>query len=151
MKYVFRGSATIESVKSTVGLWRTCVSSDDTTKCLKLALTCSQETSESLPACNEMMVSRAFTTIACIISALSALCLFACAIIRTDSNRIVMIISKILPLISLVAGVIGVAVGIAFINNSTPLLDYEIDVAAIMGITAVAINVIGALFTLMIR
>ncbi len=95
------------------------------------------------------MVSRAFTTIACIISALSALCLFACAIIRTDSNRIVIIISKILPFVSLIAGVIGLALGIAFITDI--LSDYEIDVAAIMGITAVAINAIGAVFTLMIR
>ena len=127
------------------GLWRACVSTEDETTCRKLPKTCSQELPENLPACNKMMVSRAFVTIACIISALSALCLFACAMIEQLRDRIVIMISKVLPIVSFIAGVIGVAVGIAFIilSISIGLLRYLKQQS--LGITAVAINAIGAI------
>jgi hypothetical protein len=96
-----------------------------------------------------MMVARAFVTIACILSALSALCLFACIITRTDLNRIMSIISNILPIVSFVAGLIGLSFGIAFIMTFP--VDFQMDVATILGITAVGINAIGAFVALMVR
>jgi hypothetical protein len=124
------------------GLWRACLSTEDETTCRELPKTCSQELPENLPACNKMMVARAFVTIACIISGLSALCLFARAMIESASRRIIIMISKVLPIVSFIAGVIGVAFGIAYIlsTNGAKILE-----AAILGITAVAINTIGSI------
>lgn len=98
-----------------------------------------------------MIVARAFVTIACILSALSVLCLVAWTVIRTELNRIVLIVGKVLPLVSLIAGIIGVAVGIAFIVQSPSEILFKISDAAVLGITAVAGNIIGAILALMIR
>ncbi len=97
-----------------------------------------------------MMVSRAFVTIACIISALSALCLFVCGVIRKDSDQVLIIISKILLIVSFIAGLIGVAVGVAFVTNSP--FEYGLAASAIIGIIAVIINAITAVVAIiMIR
>jgi hypothetical protein len=90
-----------------------------------------------------MRVSRSFVTIACITSAFSALSLFVCGVKRTDSDRILIILSKIILLVSFIAGLIGVAVGIAFITDSS--LKCVLAASAIIGIIAVVINAITTL------
>jgi hypothetical protein len=94
------------------------------------------------------MVARAFVTTACIMSGLSVLCLFLCAIINKDSKRSIIIISKVLTNVSLIAGVIGVGVGLAYVTSEAGA---KIKEAAILGIIAMIINTIGALVVLAIR
>ncbi|CAF2955200.1 unnamed protein product [Rotaria sp. Silwood2] len=94
------------------------------------------------------MAARAFITIACILSGLSVVCLVMCAVIKTDSNHIVFMISKALPFVSFVAGIIGLAVGIAFVTAPG---GRKISSAAFVGIAAVVINMIGAALALLIR
>jgi hypothetical protein len=89
---------------------------------------------------NKMLVSRAFVTIACITSALSALSLFVFGVKSTDSDRILIIISKILLLVSFIAGLIGVVVGIAFVTDFS--LKCDLAASAIIGIIAIFINAI---------
>jgi hypothetical protein len=97
-----------------------------------------------------MMASRAFITIACIISALSALCLFACGVISKDSDQVLIIIGKFLLIVSFIAGLIGVAVGIAFVTNSP--IEHALAASGIIGIIAVIINAITAVVAIiMIR
>src|SRR5579871_6012548 len=117
-KYFFRASRKFELEKMTIGLWHRCESNASEPMCAKLDLTCSQTEGENLSLCHKRMVARAFVTVACIMSALSFLCLFTCAMINTDSNRIIAVISKILPFVSCITGIIGVAVGIAFAISS---------------------------------
>jgi len=147
----FRGSTNIDSVKSAIGLWRTCASASGITQCFNFPSTCLDELPEALPTCHKILVARAFVTIACIISPLSALCLILCAVISTDSNRIVITISKLLPFVSLVAGIIGVAVGIVFVTSSPLPYSFKLSDAAFLGITAVVVNMIGAILALCVR
>ena len=94
-----------------------------------------------------MLAARAFVTIACIMSAVSAPCLFAYLLQSADSNRIMSMISKILPFVSLIAGIIGVAVGIAFVTYQD---HFKVHAAAIVGIVAVVINLAGAFLALLL-
>lgn len=150
---MFWGSGTsstdVGNVESNTGLWRACVSIGDERICSNLRSTCSGLSGDDLGFCSKMLASRAFLTIACIISGLSALCLIAYALISTDSNQAITLLSKIIPLVSFVAGLIGIAVGIAFITD--PLLKFKLSAAAIVGIIAVVINAIGAIFAFMIQ
>ena len=124
------------------GLWRACVSMESETTCGELPKTCSDALPEALPVCSKMLVARAFLTIACIISGLSVLFLFARAMMESTARKIIIMISKILPVVSFIAGIIGVAVGINYILSSN---GGKIREAAILGITAVAFNAIGSM------
>ena len=136
----FRGYKDFGVVEQTVGLWRVCRSNAVSSGCANLKSTCSDEPSAYQSACHKMLASRVFVTIACIISALSVLSLAATVVIQKDSNRIFIIISVILLILSLVAGIIGVALGIAFVTNSP--FEHKLAASGIIGIVAVIINAI---------
>jgi hypothetical protein len=65
---------------------------------------------------------------------------------RKESDRILIIISEILLILSFIAGVIGVALGIAFATQSP--LEYKLAASGIIGIVAVIINAIAAVVTI---
>jgi len=93
------------------------------------------------------MVARAFMTLACIFSTFSALCFFS--LMRDSSSiQMIMIISKILPFVCLVCGIIGVAVGISFITYMNKL---TISSAAMLAIVAPIVNLCGATVSLLIH
>jgi uncharacterized membrane protein len=56
-------------------------------------------------------------------------------------------LTKGIPFVSFVTGLIGVATGIAFVND---FLIYSVGAAAILGIIAVIINLAGAIMATMI-
>jgi hypothetical protein len=87
-------------------------------------------------------------TIACILSALSALCILACGFVVTSSDKILILVAKALPLVTLVAGIIGVAVGISAVSTGGP---GSLGVAAILGIIAVIINLAGGIVAILIQ
>lgn len=130
-----------------MGLWKGCGTVYDTLACGNLVcLSTSLGGSDS--QCAKMLTARTFVTIACIMSILSVIFLFARLVESADSNRIVILISKSLPLITLIAGIIGVAVGIAFVTYKDAL---KINAAAILGIVALVINLVGAILAAIIR
>ncbi|CAF1633595.1 unnamed protein product [Adineta ricciae] len=127
------------------GLWLECNWNTNNSSCTRLPLTCSGDSSS---LCLKRIFARVFLTAACFVSLLSALCLFISIVIKSKLHRILTIIAKILPLISLIFGFTGVALGIAYVAGD--LMD-TIREAAILGITAVCTNIIGVLLALAMR
>ncbi|CAF3332150.1 unnamed protein product [Rotaria socialis] len=142
------GVSESQSEKATIGLWRACISINGPTQCGYIISDCKLYRGQAIQRCHKMMAARVFVTIACILSALSAVCIFTYIIIKTDANQIIFMISKVLPILSFIAGAIGLAVGIAFI---TPSDSIKLSSATFVDIVAVAINVIGAILTVLIR
>ncbi|CAF5086136.1 unnamed protein product, partial [Rotaria magnacalcarata] len=142
------GVSESQSEKATIGLWRACISINGPTKCGNIISDCELYRGQAIQRCHKMIAARAFVTIACILSALSAVCIFTYIIIQTETNQILFMISKVLPILSFIAGIIGLAVGIAFITSSDSV---KLSSATFVDIVAVAINVIGAILAVLVR
>jgi hypothetical protein len=130
----------------TIGLWRACKTIWDEWICGELICLPSSSNTISF-GCSNMMAARTFTTIACILSAFSALSLFACILQIINSNKLLITISKGITIASLLIGAIGLAVGIIFVTQDNA---YTISVAAIFAIIALIMNVIGVVLTIII-
>ncbi|CAF3435174.1 unnamed protein product [Rotaria socialis] len=147
-----KDQTTSDETQVTIGLWRGCASILQLTACSNLLSSCTLRNGESLPLCQKMMAARAFVTIACIISGASAVCLFAYILQSINKYQKVLIISKILTFSSLVTGVIGIALGIVFATDNGGLpIKKSVSVGAILAILAVAMNLIGAVLSLLVR
>lgn len=79
-------------------------------------------------------------TIACIISFIAAMILFARVVPQIGANRLIAYTSKGLPVISLIAGVIGFGVGLYLVLAD---LELKLAIAGILGAVALATNLIG--------
>jgi hypothetical protein len=95
-----------------------------------------------------MQTARAFITIACILSAVTTACVVGCAFVKEDSNGILIRLAKVLSFVTLVGGIIGVAVGI---SHAIPHSLVRISVAAILGIIALVFNLASAIVVLLIK
>jgi hypothetical protein len=94
--------------------------------------------------CSKILAARAFMTLACIISGITAICSFASAVTNDNTNRILLLATKGLVFVCLVMGIIGVAVGSdASVNFGGGEL--KLGAAAIVGIVAIIINFGGAI------
>ena len=140
------GTSDLNGSYRAAGLWLECNWNTKNSSCIRLPLTCSGVSSSSL--CLKRIFARVFLTAACLVSLLSALCLFISIVLKSKLHRILTLVAKILPLISLVFGFIGVALGIAYVAGD---LTNTIREAAILGITGVCANIIGVLLALAIR
>ncbi len=87
------------------------------------------------------MAARAFLTIACILSSISTLLLLLCYFKPEDVPLKLVRVNKWLPSVSLLASLVGVSAGIAFVIYEGDSLGS----AAILGIFAVIINLAGAI------
>ncbi|CAF1540119.1 unnamed protein product [Adineta ricciae] len=142
-----------ESRKTSNGLWRSCSTSDAGIQiCLDPSSLCPLAEGEAASSCHKMAAAKTFITLACIFSAISALCLVACIIESINKNTIVVTLIKVLPILSLVVGIIGLAVGISYATyiGSLPA-EVSLGAASILAIIAVVINLIAAISALLIR
>ena len=142
------------SIKFSVGLWRSCVSVPDNKVCVNGPdpSICSLITGETADVCHKMIAARAFITIACIISGISAVCFFARTLETINQNKMVIMTSMGLAIGSFVAGVIGLALGITATTATGSLpVKVSINAAAILAIIAVVINLIGAVLAVLTR
>ena len=90
--------------------------------------------------CAKMQTGRAFMTIACIISFVAAVILFARVVPKIGANRLIAYTSKGLPVVSLIAGVIALGVGLSFVLDD---LELKFAIAGILAAVALGINLIG--------
>ncbi len=138
---------------STLGLWQACGPVLNEKLCI--ALQCAEKEGVISNFCNKILAARAFVTLSCIISGISALCLFLSAVTSETIRRILLIAGKGLAFASLITGIIGVAVGI----NVTTVIeigsgtDFKLKwgAAAILGIIAIVINFFGAISSVLIK
>ena len=130
-----------------LGLWRFCQQQQGQSICI--AFDCNTDTTKDSALCSKMQAARAFVTMACILSAFAAICLFTRVVESLGSNTIVSLISKALPILSLISGIIGVALGISFATSAT--LNLKIGGAAIVAIIALIVNLVGAVLAFLAR
>ncbi|UJR24608.1 hypothetical protein I4U23_005983 [Adineta vaga] len=139
-------------VESTIGLWRLCTTAFGPRKCEDQISSCSLFEGEVASACHKMLAARVFITLACIFSAISAICLVACAIEAINKNPMIVMVVKILPIICFVMGIIGLALGISYTTFTGSIsMKVSLGAGAILVIIAVIINLIGAILALVIR
>ena len=69
---------------------------------------------------------------------------------KKESNHPLLLMCKILSFGALIAGIIGVALGIVFVTEISSL-KLKLDASAIIGIIAVVINAFSAALSLFIR
>jgi len=136
--------------ETTIGLWQGCVTTPDEKSCESIP--CPSEQSGAASLCSKILAARAFMTLACIISGITAVCSFACAVTKDNTNRILLLATKGLVFVCLVTGIIGVAVGSnASLNYGGGEGEFKLGAAAIVGIVAIIINFGGAIAALFIK
>ncbi|CAF1348292.1 unnamed protein product [Adineta steineri] len=131
------------STTTAYGLWKTYYSYSGVTTCNNI--NCPAVTDDN-GFCSRIMVSRAFMTLACILSGITAICLFICAFIDEKKSRIFSLITIALASVCLIMGIIGVAVGgsiqqTLYLNSS----QLNFGTGFIIGAVAVGINFIGTI------
>jgi len=141
--FCFRGKVTFESATVTAGLWKLCSMDNNTFGCMDFP-------QEKSSANDKMMTARAFITISCILSSLSALSIILHGLFHEDSKRKISILAIVLSIGSLFGGIIGVAVGISFIKSDVIGEGFTFGLSSILGIVAIVLNFIGVIITLFI-
>ncbi|CAF4271399.1 unnamed protein product, partial [Rotaria sordida] len=91
-----------------------------------------------------MYVARTFVTVACIEAALAAVCAVLGGLGRPGGYKTA---AKILAIVTLFVGIVGVGVGISFTNGGGATMD----AGAIMGIIALVLNLVGSILAFLIQ
>jgi hypothetical protein len=136
-------------VEITVGLWKTCGSSGGLKECVDI--TCPQSESDTTDFCSKILAARAFVTLACIISAISALCLLISVGMIDKTRQILINVGKGLAFACLIMGIIGIAVGISVTTGTGTEAKLDWGAASIIGIVLIFINLAGAILSVFIR
>lgn len=141
-------------MEATFGLWRYCISVLSVKKCQDIS---SHPENFDSGSYSRIQAAVGLITAACVLSGISTFCLLACAILGDNAHKILLLIMKLLVFASFILGTIGVALGIYTVVKN-PLADQSyisitisLGAAALLGIAACIINLIGAIIALFIR
>ncbi len=146
MDYIFRGKYGTGGDETTIGLWRTCSTSSNTEKqCYSIQ--CPQTGDDTTGYCSKLLAARAFVTLACIMSGISAVLLFISVATSDNGKQILLMAGRGLAFVCLIMGIIGVAIGI----NLATGISSNWGAAAIIGIIAIIINFCGAVASILIK
>jgi hypothetical protein len=99
-----------------------------------------------LGQCLKLMMTRTFIIMACIFAAFGAILLVVIGITGKGNPRLI-ILGKVLVIVSLICNMIGFAVGISWVLYG----GRNVAAAAILAIVAAALNLVSAVFVLVIR
>lgn len=144
----FRGVPKPAHAPLSVGLWRECRTFSwryGINECSAITLTCSGVANWFLGQCLKLMIARTFIIIACIFSGFGAILLVLIGI-RGEGNPRLIILGKVIVIVSLICSIIGFAVGISWILYG----GWQLGAAAILAIVAAALNLLIAVFVLLI-
>ena len=138
----FRNKIGEGEIHYTTGLWKSCMIASGHTECDDY--TCSSGNS----SCGKILAARAFVTIACILSIISAVSLFVSLVASDRLRSMLLLVGKLLAWICLIAGIIGVAIGIDTLTR------YESErvpwgASSIIGVIALVVNAVGAVVSLL--
>ena len=135
--FLFRGAATVRFPEKSI-LWQLCAKVLDSWECTNID--CTSGLGEGTTVCSKLLAARAFMTLACIFSIISGISQFARLLEKIDSNQLLTVVIKVAPVMTLVMGIIGVAIGIPTILEGN---FFTISDGAIIGIVALVINLVG--------
>lgn len=107
------------------------------------------------------MGSRVFTTIVCIFSSFSILSVLLILLANADSKKIAALFTIVFSIGSLIAGIIGFALGISFVLQSNELEflvqttrlkpSLKIGASSIIAIIALVLNIVAAIASFIIK
>ena len=140
----FRNKIGEGEIHYTTGLWKSCMIASGHTECDDY--TCSSGNS----SCGKILAARAFVTIACILSIISAVSLFVSLVASDRLRSMLLSVGKLLAWICLIAGIIGVAIGVDTLTR------YESErvpwgASSIIGVIALVVNAVGAVVSLLVN
>jgi hypothetical protein len=148
MNYIFRGIYSILGYEYKIGLWQSCETILNLgQQCFNI--NCPQ--GDTTIFCSKILAARVFVTLACIISAISALLLFATAVTNDNIRRILLMAGKGLAFACLIIGTIGVAVGINVATDTGLQTNLTWGASSIIGIVAIVLNFCGAIASVLIK
>jgi hypothetical protein len=140
LHFSFRSKVELNGVTiANTGLWRACILTEIGLICGNLD--CLSAPGSGTTLCSKLLAARAFVTLACIFSIVSAICLLARLLEKIGSSRPVALLSKGLPVLALLVGIIGIPIGITTVLDGPKL---EMGAGSIVAIVALGINLIGA-------
>lgn len=150
MNYIFRSIYNNQGAKLKTGIWRSCATIPNiTSQCINIE--CPKKDLYPGFFCSKIIAVQAFVTIACIMSSIAAVLLFATAVISDNKNDIRLIAGRVLTFICLVMGTIGVAIGINVTNENGTYIGLGWGTSAIIGIFATIIDFCGVITSLFIQ
>ncbi|CAF1189039.1 unnamed protein product [Adineta steineri] len=136
-----------ESGTSSGGLWKACQKYKGSSKCLNAG-------SKVL---DKIMATRAFITICCILAPLSFISILSIILVNENLRKRMSLLAKVLAIASAISGIIGVGLGISRVVDTikfTAAMEVEnvkMGVSCILAIIALALNLVGAVITFLIR
>jgi hypothetical protein len=144
------GTIITHSVTATVGLWGACTKSmysNNQTICGEFGLVAFNWQNYA-----KLLGSRVFVTIACIFSSFSILSVSLILLVNADSKRIAALFTIVFSIGSLIAGIIGFALGITFVLQSNEFdLSLKIGASSIIAIIALVFNILGTIASFIIK
>ena len=143
----FRITVEIGGIKVTTGLWKGCATESGQTECATLSCP-SAVLSDAV--CGKILATRALITLACIASAISVVLLLLTTKLSGGQNMMLLLIPKIVAAVTFMIGIIGVALGIYTFKEDTNSL-VKLGAAAILGIIALIVNLVGVVVAALVR
>jgi hypothetical protein len=142
MNYIFRSKHTIAAaLKAKGGLWKVC------SPVWNLGQLCFDIQNEG----TKLLAARAFVTLACIMSVISALLLFSSVATSDYTKQILLMVGKSLAFACLIMGVVGVALGINVTTETVLHIKSNWGASAIIGVIAIVLNFCGAIVSVLIK
>ena len=132
----------------TIGLWKSCVKFNSKTTCANFACVGSHG-----GICDKIKAARAFMTLACLVSGVAVILLITMIVLNKSINSLFLLIIKILPIVCLLMGIIGVGLGADGTRSFGSLGTKKLSLgpAAIVGIIGILINLVAAILTFLIK
>ncbi|CAF1220515.1 unnamed protein product [Adineta steineri] len=103
------------------------------------------------------MSTQAFITICCILAPLSAISVLLLTLVNENLKKSISLAAKVLAIASVISGIIGIVVNaikyMDAVENMVGINNWNtsIGVSCILAIVALALNLVGAVLTLMIK
>ncbi|CAF1247813.1 unnamed protein product [Adineta steineri] len=131
----------VGSGTATVGLWKLCVKIEGTSECV----------GDGSKVDDKTMATRAFITICCILAPLSAISILSIILVNENLKKRMSLLAKVLAIASAISGIIGVGLGISMVVDIIKISNATMGVSCILAIVAVALNLVGAVITFLIK
>ncbi|CAF0880835.1 unnamed protein product [Adineta steineri] len=109
------------------------------------------------------MATQAFITICCILAPLSAISVLLITLVNENLKKSISLVAKVLAIASVISRIIGIGLEINIVVNAIKYMDTvenmvginnwntSMGVSCILVIVALALNLVGAVLTLMIK
>ncbi|CAF1206073.1 unnamed protein product [Adineta steineri] len=136
-----------ESGTGSAGLWKVCGKLEGIPICASYPMRVDDKT----------MATRAFITMCCILAPLSFISILSIILVNENLKKHMALLAKVLAIASAISGIIGVGLGISRVADTFKFAaamkveNATMGVSCILAIIALALNLVGAVITFLIK